>query len=503
MTVMPFPEWRPDLPDLADATALALNVIPKTSQSYGLFASLNPYGSSALDGPCIGAITSINSEGTVSVWAGTEDKLYRMIASSLNWIDVSRVAGYTTAFGDTWHWALYSDKIFATNFADPIQSFLQGTDTIFSDLSADAPNARYMCTPKNFLMVGNTFDAIGGIAPNRVWWSASGDPTSWPAPGSALAQQEQSDFNDFQGSFGQITGLVDSLAGADVAIFFEQAVWRGVYVGPPDVFDFFPAENVRGCRCPNGIVPLGAVVFYPGVDGFYMFDGSTSTPIGVDKFDQWFWATVNQAFLWNVIGAADVVNRAVIWIFPSTLSSTGLPDTALVYRWDLQRASYCQFNAEWLMRVLSFGVTLDSFFGLGFTQLDTIPYSLDSRVWIGGALQLGAINASHMLAYFSGPALAAQIATSTVQPTPGALSWVSGARPLVQLNTGAFTIAVSGRNNLYDPITYGPPVAPNSMGECPQRVDARYVSALMGIAAGASWSHASGVDGDAQPSGWR
>lgn len=504
MTVMQFPIWAPDMPDLADATAVALNVIPRTSQSYGPVSSLNPYSSTSLDGQCIGAVTSRSNDGTISVWAGTMDNLYQLTAVSTAWTNVSVTpGGYTTAQGDTWHFENYNNYIFATNFAQPIQYFLQGSSTTFAELAAAAPNARYMCTPKNFLMVGNTFDPVGGLAPARVWWSSSGDPTTWPTPGSATAQQDQSDFNDFQGSWGPITGMVDSLAGADVAIFFQEAVWRGVYVGPPDVFDFFPAENVRGCVCPNSIVPVGNLVYYIGVDGIYAFDGSSSTPIGVDKFDKWFLSNVNAAFLWNVIGAADVANRAVIWIFPSKLSSTGVPDTALLYRWDLQRASYAQFSAEWLMRVLSFGVTLDTFSSIGFNVLDTIPYSLDAAVWVSGAIQLGAIDPSHKLAYFAGPVLAAQIATSTVQATPGGLSWVSGARPLVDITTGTPTIAVAGRNNYYDPITYGPDIAPNIMGECPQRDDHRYHAALLKLPAGAAWTDATGVDADAQPSGWR
>lgn len=492
------------MPDLADATSLALNVMPRTEQSYGPFSSLSSFGTTALDGQCIGAVTTQMIDATVTVFAGTADKLYRMADSTVGFVDVSGTA-YSIATGDTWHFELYGPKVFATNFADPIQSYTQGVSVTFSDLSADAPHARYLCTPKNFLMVANTFDAVGGTNPARVWWSGSGDPTSWPAPGSALAQQEQSDFQDFQGSYGEITGIFDSLASADVAIFFRQAVWRGLYVGPPDVFDFFPTENVRGSPYPNAFVPLGSVIYYPSDDGFYVFDGSTSTPIGSQKFDDWFCTNMNQAFPWMVIGAADVENRAIIWIFPSTASSSGIPDTALIYRWDLQRASYCKFSAEWLMRLLSFGVTLDGFPAAGYPVLDTIPYSLDSRVWQGGALQIGAIDTSHKLAYFAGATMAAQIATSTVQITPGRLSWVDSTRPLIQMTSlpSGVSIAVSGRNNQYDPIVYGPLVPPNSMGDCPQRSDARYHSAMMAISAGAAWSHAVGVDGNGQPSGER
>ncbi len=565
MAILKFPDWKPDLPDLATATTIALNVVPETVESYGPLASIMEYTSTALDGACLGAMATESEANVISVFAGTQDNLYQLVAGTTAWANVSDTpGGYDVVQGDTWHFETFGNSVFATDFSDPIQSFEQGTSTAFGPLltaplwavstnymtvgqqvltaagnrytlatagisagtgtgpsgvglgivdggatwnynSGPVPNARYMCTPKNFLMIGNTFDSVGGIGPNRIWWSASDDPTSWPAPGSAVAQSVQSDYNDFEGPFGAITGMADSLAGADVAVFFEHAVWRGVYVGPPDIFDFFPAENVRGTRCPNSIVVVGNLVYYAGEDGFYAFDGSSSDPIGVDKFDQWFWTNVNQGFLWNVIGAADPVRRAIFWIFPSTAASSGIPDTVLIYRWDLQRASYAQFSAQWLFRVLSFGVTLDSFSSLGFTDLDTIPYSLDSRVWVGGALSLGAIDANAKLAYFSGPALAAQIGTQTIQPTPGKLSWIDETRPLVDLSAGGPpTIALAGRNTLFNTtINFGADVPPDINGDCPQRLDARYVNGLLKIPAAAAWTHAIGIDANAAPSGDR
>lgn len=502
MAVLPLAEWCPDKPDLATATDIALNVIPRTKDSYGPVNDLAAYSASALDSACIGAVTVQDVDQTVSIFAGTSEFLYQMTALSSSWVDVSG-ASYSTAEGDSWRFELYGRNVYATNFGDPIQYFLQGTSVIFADLSVDAPQARFLCTPKNFLMAGNTYDPVGGLAPARLWWSAAGDPALWPTPGSALAQQTMSDYNDFSGSYGEITGLVDSLASADVAIFFRHAVWRGIYVGPPDVFDFFPAENVRGCPCPNGVVVVGAMVYYPGEDGFYVFDGSQSMPIGADKFDKWFWQNVNIGYLWNVIGAADVVNKAVIWIFPSVNSSSGVPDTALVYRWDIQRASIFECSADWITRFLSFGATLDTLDSLGYPVLDTIPYSLDSRVWIGGALQMGGINAAHQLAYFSGDTLAAQVGTQTVQLTPSRKSWVSSARPLVQLSSGTPTISIGARNTLYDALVFGPAVPPDVNGECPQRSDNRYHEAVLAMPAGSAWTHMSGIDVTAEPSGER
>ena len=253
-------------------------------------------------------------------------------------------------------------------------------------------------------------------------------------------------------------------------------------------------------------MPLGSLVYFLGEDGFYMFDGGSSTPIGVDKFDKWFWSNVNQAFLWNVIGAPDIVNKAIIWIFPSIYSGSGVPDTALIYRWDIQRAATVALGAgtvAWIMRTLSLGTTLDGLASLGFNDLDTIPMSLDSPVFVGGAAQLAAVSGAGNLAYFNGTAMAATVGTNTVQLTPGRRTYVQSARPLVEAVSGAPTISFSGRVNLYDREVFGSAVAPDISGECPQRSDARYHNALVAMPAGAVWSHITGVDVTSRPAGLR
>lgn len=561
--VIPMAEWKPDLPDLATATSIAQNVIPITPESYGPFPSLAQYSQTSMDGACIGAISVQDTDLNVYVFAGTADQLYELTDLSSSWVNVSGTT-YSTAQGDNWQFVLFDDEVIATNFGSPLQSFDLGTSTTFGPLftapawavstaysslgaqvlangnryiltqagtsassgtgpsgtgagisdgsaiwnyqSGPPPQARRMCVPKNFLMVGNTVDPVGGNGPKRVWWSASNDPTTWPAPGSDAAIQTMSDFNDFEGNFGEITGLVDSLANADVAVFFRHAVWRGIFVGPPDVFDFFPLENVRGCPAPNSLVPIGALVWFLGEDGFYVFDGTTSTPIGADKFDNWFFANVNQAYLYNVVGAANVPNKMVLWAYPSTTATTGICDSILVYRWDIQRASSVFLGPSaltWLLRSLAFGISMDNMAAFGFMDVDTLPASLDSSIWVGGASKLTAINGVGELAYFSGPNLAAQVATQTKQLTAGRRSYVQSARPLVDLSQGVPAVSFAARVNLYDPEVFGPAVAPDISGECPQRSDGRYHNAMVSMPAGAIWTHIVGVDSTFVPAGLR
>ena len=498
MPTLPFPEYAPDAPDLSPMTSVMSNVVARTPESYGPINSLVSYSANTLDGQCLGAVSVQDTDLSAHLFAGTTDKLYTMTNASAAFADVSGTA-YATAVGDVWNFVKFNRTIIATNFASPIQAYTMGSSSTFANLSSGAPRARYVCTPKTFCMVGNTYDPVGGYAPGRIWWSIAGDATTWPTPGSAAAQQGMSDYNDFPGNQAQITGMVSTLTSADVGIFFRSSVWSGTFVGPPDVFDFTPAQNVRGCPAPNSIVQLGGLAYYLGEDGFYGFDGVQSTPIGANKVDKTFWATVNQAALSAVIGAADVANKVIMWIYPAGVST--VPNAALMYRWDIQRWTPAAITAEWLARFISFGTSVDNLPALGFTDVDTMTISMDSSVWIGGALQLGAIDPTHSLAYFNGPTMQAQIGTAAVQMTPGRRSFVQGARPLTDAT--APTIALSSRQNVFDTETFGTDVAINVMGDCPQRNEGRIHRFRQTIPAGSAWTQAMGVDVTAIPGGWR
>lgn len=540
--IIPVAEWMPDMPDLATASSVAQNVIPITPESYGPFPSQVNFSTNVMADYCLGAIGAQAPDLSNYIFAGTAVKLYLIKPPTTTWADVTNPSGsYTLSSGDTWQFKTYNDLVIATDFEDVMQSFAMGSSTTFLNLftapawatstaystlgqavlangnryvltgagtsassgtgpsgtgsgitdgtatwnyqSGAPPKARCLCTPKNFLMVGNTSDPVGGLAPGRIWWSVSGDPTSWPAPGSEAAITGMSDFNDFQGDFGQVIGLVDSLANADVAIFFQNAVWRGLFVGPPDVFDFFPVENVKGSPAPNSFISVGTHVLYLGQDGFYDFDGVNSVPIGANKFDNWFWNTVETSRLWQVIGAADIPNKLAMWAFPSTAGSVDGCDIILLYRWDIRRASYISLPTDsdfvrWLMRSLSA---------------------------TGSLLQISSINAFvNSLAFFTGPTLAAQVYTQTKQLTPGRRSYVQSVRPLIDAaaQTG-ISIAVAGRTNLTDALTFGAPVAPDISGECPQRNDNRYHTVNIEIAAGETWTHIIGGDVTYIPGGFR
>lgn len=495
--------WRPDMPQAkSGVSSYVSNVVSRTEQTYGPVSDLQDYATSPLVARCQGAISVLDADGNVNTFAGTDKNLYQMTVAGPTFSEVSKSHdAYSCDNDEMWSYTLFGDNVIASDFADPIQVFDLSGGSVFADLSADAPKARYVATAKGFLFAANTFDAIDGAVPWRTWWSAYGDASSWPTPGTSAAAAAQSDFNDTVGEGGWIQGIVGNLGTADLAIFFEHAVWRVVYTGPPSVFTFSPAEGVRGTPAPSSIVQLGAFVYYLGEDGFYVFDGTTSLPIGAEKVDRTFYADLDKAYMFRVVGAVDPVNKLVLWAYPGAGNSQGNPNRIIVYNWETKEWGIVYIEVETIFRALSFGYSLDGL-DVVSASLDALMFSLDSRVWTGGNLVLAGFNTSHTMGYFQGANLAATMDTEEIQPFNGQRTFVRNARPLVD---GVVTpsVALGLRRTTESTPTYGSPSAMNSLGWCPLRGNDQYIRARITIPAASVFQHIQGVELDVDPAGAR
>jgi hypothetical protein len=377
----------------------------------------------------------------------------------------------------------------------------------FQDLAGSPPQARYCATVRNWLMLGNTTDGTNGAQPQRVQWCAIGDPTTWPTAGSLIEAELLAGSQVIPGDHGWIMGLVGNLGTSDGAIFFERAIWRMVFVGSPDIFAFYPCEGVRGCPAPKSIAQLGSLVYYLGEDGFYAFDGSNSKPIGLNRVDKTFWNNVNITYLSNTIAAVDPLNKLVMWSFPSVNSSSGVPDTMFIYNWALDKWSSAQISVEYIFRSITQGYSLEQLDNVSPpNDLDTLPYSLDSRQWTGGAITIGAFSSTNGLAFFTGSALAATLDTveSEIFPDEGngyRHAFVHNTTPMV--DGGTPTVQMLGRNNLQGAVTTYSTSAIDSEGNCPALAENRFFRGRITTAAAATWAHCQGLQIQARPTGRR
>jgi hypothetical protein len=503
-------EYAPDQPEFGNSVATrVLNVSPRGKGSYGPFPDFAPYSTAPLPLRPQGAYGGADPFGNVSAFAGTATDLYQIAAGATTFANVSKSPGaYNCPADSMWSFALFNARVVAANLSDPIQSFVLGTSTHFADLASAAPKARFITTAKNFLIAANTNDPIGGNAPWRVWWSALGDPTNWPTPGTVAAATVQSDYNDTVGEGGMITGIVGNLGTADAAIFFQHAVWRMIYVGPPAVFNFVPAEGVRGTDAPGSIAQLGSVVFYLGEDGFYMFDGTQSVPIGAEKVDRTFLADLAPQGNRRITSAIDPIRKLYILSYPSINAPNLQPDTLLIYNWITQRWGKAMMSVDMLFRAFTFGYSLDGLDSLGYT-LDTLPFSLDSSVWTAGALLLGAFQ-NNQLGYLTGPNLQAIVDTDELQPVAGQRSFVANTRPLIDpvvngpgFGNAAIQVSILARDVLENLPVLVATGTLNSLGWAPLRCSGRYVRARITVPYGTPFDHIQGTELHLRPIGAR
>jgi hypothetical protein len=390
----PFGEYTPDLPILGNQGSPNINNAIPQPAGYKQLNSLSAY-SSALTAYCRGAFTGKDTAGNVDSYSGDATKLYRLVGTTMT--DSSKGGGYSCASDSFWEFAQFANAIVASNFDDTPQTLTLGNST-FADLTGTPPKFRHVGVggpAGSFLIVGNTNDAVDGAVPYRVRWPGLNTITSW-----TVSATTQADFQDLA----SVDGWVQAIVGGEVTyVFQERSINRMTYVGSPQIFQFDKVESARGALAPRGVLGVGSMIFFIADDGFYMSIGGQSLPIGAGKVDKFFLNDLNSSYLHRVTTAAIPDDKVVIWSYPGSGSTDGTPNKCLLYNWESKKWCPAGFNHELIYRAQSIGVTLDGLDALGYTNLDTVPFSLDSKVWMGGKLQLAAFDTSHKQAFLPGP----------------------------------------------------------------------------------------------------
>jgi hypothetical protein len=477
--MLEFGEWLPDLPDYENpGITVATNVIP-AGKSYKSVSGLTVY-SNALSSQCLGAVLARDTSGNTANFVGNSSKLYKLASAAFS--DVSKVGGYTVSTDDQWEFTLYGTQVLATQISDPIQTFTVASSTKFADLAAGAPKARHISNMRNFIVVGNTFDATDGNVPHRVRWSAFKDPTSWTVSAST-----QADYNDLDASKGWVQRIIGGESGV---VFQERAISIMSYQGSPLVFRFDEVEKEKGLLAPNGAIKIGNRIFYLGIDGFYMFDGNQSIPIGDTKVNRTFFADLDQTYASKISTAIDFTNQCVFLLYPGSGHVGGRCNKIMVYNYAINRFASISTDLEYLFSAISEGYTLDSLDTVS-TSIDALAFSLDSRVWTGNTNLLAAFDSNHKLNYFTGTAMTATLETGETQLTPGNRTDVRRLRPVVDGTSATTTMQVGTRNKLSDTVTWGSSLSLNSTGEFCTRSNARFHRARVSVSGG--FNHLQGI----------
>jgi predicted nuclease of predicted toxin-antitoxin system len=484
MAYVEFGEWLPDLPAYRNEGVTLVKGVRPAGKSYISFPSSATYTGNAMDNPPQGGYSTRDRDGNVYYYFGNNSKLYEMLAASFT--DVAKVGGYNTGSEEIWEFATWDNQVIATNYSDPIQEISMGA-AAFADLAAGIPpKCRHLAVYRDFLILGNINDSVVGKKPNRVQWSGLGDIETW-----SVDVATQADYEDLEDSGGWIQKIV---AGDNCYIFREYAIHTMSYVGSPTIFQIDKIENAVGLLSPRSLVSHGRMYFYLGRDGFYVFDGRQSVPIGTNRINNFFFDDVDLNYPQNIQGAIDYKRQIIYWAYPGSGNVNGRCNRIIMFNFSKEatkRWSYIDsIDVSFFGTTLSEGYTLDGLDAVNI-DLDALPYSLDSRIWMGNNTIISGVNSTNEMVNFEGTAIAATIETQEMQIFENSNAVVTNVRPIID-GSASVGVYVGTRNNLNEAVTWSALKVANAAGLYPTRERARYHR--FRITTDGDFNHAQGIE---------
>jgi hypothetical protein len=482
---MPFGPWRPDAQQINANACLEAKGCRPAPTGYMPLPQLAA-ASDALTSSCLGSAVVYDSGGAVHTFAGDAAKLYKLAADS-TWNDVSRTSGgaYSAATTARWRFGFSGGLVIAVSIGEAPQKFLLNTSTNFSALGGTPPQASYIATVRDFVVLGGLNGDL-----NTIHWSGLGDPEHWTT-GTASC-----DTQTFQ-SGGPVRGLI----GGEVGYVFQaQQITRMTFIpGSDAIFQFDTVEEGRGLMAPYSLVRVGGTAYFLASDGFYKFDlgGGGAQPLGVGKWAKWLLDDMNGGLAQNVIGAVDPVSRTILWAYPRLSASGDTLNRVLIYDWTLDEATTADVTVKSMAQLLSQGVSLDDLDTYG--DIDTLAFSLDSSVWQGGAALLGLYGTDNKLSYFTGSPQAASWTTNDMRVRNRSI--VKGVRPHIE--TSDVQASVAAREAEHETPTFGVLESCDETGNISTWASGNFARIKLQTPAGSSWSKMLGAEINVGPLGKR
>ena len=417
------------------------------------------------------SLNGVNSTAFGTYTSGGTAITYRYL------MDVSRTASAYTLTSQ-WTFTQFGQKVIAANGQDKLQVWTVGSSSNFADLAAAAPTAQFVTTVRDFVVSAKT-----SAYPNRVLWSDINDETDW-TPGAA----SQSDTQDIPDG-GEIRGITGGEFGI---VLLERSIVRMTYIGAPLFFQFDNVTSSLGCYESRSVVRYGGNTYFLSDDGFYVTDGQTVKAIGAERVDRWFFDFCDPDQLDQMSAAVDPINKTVSWGFTDIFANKQL----LVYNWSTDKWSHGDTTADYISTIATGGTDLEALSAL-YPTLESVPASLDSRIWTGGKLLAGGVSGAKIIS-FGGTNLSATLQTGDIE-TQGLETLATLARPII--DGGSCTVAIASRKRLDGNISYANPVAADSDNRVSLRSRGKY-HRLSFVPTG-NWSSLVGSDLDLVPCGGR
>lgn len=468
---VPLPPFLPDILPSEKMLTVAENVLPAANgyRSVPDFASV----SEALPDTFQGGASFIASDGGTYLLAGTASTLSKLGSGA--WTDLLTGLSIT----GRWRFAQFGDFVVAVN----------GDATQEVDLSAGTAAA--LAGAPTFVDVAVVGDFVVGTQPDgdlsRVRWSAFNDHTGW-----TIGVDQSGDQPMLTG--GEVMGI----AGGEYGIILQRnRIVRMTRTGDAtEPFQFDEISANFGCASKASVAQAGRTIFYLSDRGFMALDdGQAPRPIGNEKFDRTFKASLSPDDYERMWAEIDPENSLVMWGIPGT------PGLVWAYNWALDRAGTIKLPFEGIFAGFESSVTLEGLDALYPSGIDSIPYSLDDPRFSGGAPRLYFVQGGEV-GVLSGAALAARVALGQFAPAGEQIMRMRALWPETDATSGVTVKArvSQRRGDAHVQETSG---AMQHSGRVPIRATGRFVELEVDIAAGTDWSFIAGFDIEGEPGGWR
>jgi len=481
--VIPFPPFEPDRTPFAPGTSPNIvNCLP-VADGWGPLQQFVAVSQALPAGPK-GAIAVRTSSGSYKIFAFTTTRAYQLNTTDWSWTDVSRLAGgdYACPPNDQWSLAVFGSFLIAANLADEPQHIDIDSGTNFAALPGSPPRAKFVGTAGDFVVLAHTT-----TSPLQVRTSAIGNAGAWTVGLNLAGDQTLPDGEDISGLFSAETGCL---------IFQRKKIRQIAVTGSVDYpFAINVVNASRGAIAPYSMAGIGPdILGYLSPDGFCL--GVEGRTIGSERVDRWFFETIDQSQVQDVRGAIDPYKKCFLW-------QATKPDTTKFmagYSWALDRWFYSDQNTALLADLVTPSISWDGANAL-FANWDAANVAWDSRLLIGGAPTFGGFDAQNRLGFFTGTPMAASLDSGALWLANPRRAFVTGARAVT--DAAAHTLSFGAAEKHASAISFGTPVAPNSLGKCDRRVAGLLHRFRLNIGAGESWTHADGLVPDFRAEGFR
>lgn len=489
MPVVPFARWRPDVATLNSQYASDVMNVLLAEQSYIPFPQFVPFSQAVAAQP-LGGFSGRNSAGQVVIFIGTATKLYMLNTATLAWTDISKPATtYGATVDERWRFIQYGSYVVAVNVNDNPQVYQIGVSATFDNLAGSPPRARRVRVWGDFL-------ALMGLSgfENRVHWSGLNDITMW-TPGT-----NNCDFQDFPDG----GDVQDGNDATNPIVFQKSAIRFGTFVpGSTEVFTFQKVHDKRGAVAPYAVASRGTFVFFIDNGAFFqIFTDGSLKEIGLEKVNRTVFGQIAGSNQVAIIGEVDpFFNR--VYFAVQYGSTTSAYDRLIIYDWGVGEFTQITNSTNILFPLASgtVGYTLEGLDAVS-ASLDALPFSLDSRVWQGGAPVMAAMDANFKLGFFSGTNAEATLTTQELGDTSGMMTRVSEIMPMADTNT--VYVSIGARNKRGDTRIWSAEGSPSSnTGIIRKKSRARFHQFKQRIPADVVWTHAQGLNVKTEPAGMR